>query len=474
MAFLKRFHRAKQRKLAIIGLDCADPELLFERWASDLPTITGLRQQGLYGSLESVIPAITVPAWACMTSGKDPGQLGIYGFRNRSSYDYNNYAIASARAVNVPRIWDILGNRDKRSIIIGVPPSYPIKAINGQMIADFLAPPQSTDYTYPPELRALVEQEVGQYEFDVQGFRTDKKDWLLEQIYSMTRKRFKVARKLVKAEAWDFFMMVEMGVDRIHHGFWKDMDEKHPHHDPSSPYRNAIYDYYRYLDREIAALLNCFDDDTAVMIVSDHGAKAMMGGICINEWLIQEGYLVLKQPVNQPTPFSKVEIDWSKTRVWGEGGYYGRLFFNVVGREPQGIVQPQDINTLKAELSQKLMALGDEDGDPIGTRCFIPEEIYQDVRGIAPDLMVYFGDLAWRSIGSVGHGKIHVHENDTGPDDANHAQLGIFIYYDPKQPHQGQCLTGLHLQQIAPTVLKYFNIDIPEDMPKAPINALWA
>ena len=39
---------------------------------------------------------------------------------------------------------------------------------------------------------------------------------------------------------WDFFMFVEMGVDRIHHGLWAHHDVTHRKHDPNSPFVNAI------------------------------------------------------------------------------------------------------------------------------------------------------------------------------------------------------------------------------------------
>ncbi|MCS6939866.1 MAG: alkaline phosphatase family protein, partial [Roseiflexus sp.] len=71
-------------QLLIIGLDCAEPSLVFDRWRADLPTLSRLMAEGVYGELESCIPAITVPAWSCMMSGRDPGELGIYGFRNRA------------------------------------------------------------------------------------------------------------------------------------------------------------------------------------------------------------------------------------------------------------------------------------------------------------------------------------------------------------------------------------------------------
>jgi predicted AlkP superfamily phosphohydrolase/phosphomutase len=89
---------------------------------------------------------------------------------------------------------------------------------------------------------------------------------------------------------------------------------------------------------------------------------------------------------------------------------------------------------------------------------------------VPPDLIVYFGDLAWRSVGSVGWGAVHVFENDTGPDDANHAQQGMFLYSDPRRNLGGVRLEGLHLLQVAPTVLGLLGLDVPYDMQMAPIR----
>ena len=89
-------------RLIIIGLDCMEPSLVFEQWRDDLPNLSRLMSDGSYGRLESSIPAITVPAWSCMMTGRDPGELGIYGFRNRATRDYQNMTIADGRAVRFP------------------------------------------------------------------------------------------------------------------------------------------------------------------------------------------------------------------------------------------------------------------------------------------------------------------------------------------------------------------------------------
>ncbi|HWU36856.1 MAG TPA: alkaline phosphatase family protein, partial [Candidatus Acidoferrum sp.] len=211
-------------KVAIIGLDCAAPELVFTRWRAELPNLQRLMDRGISGTLESVHPPITVPAWACMMSSKDPGQLGIYGFRNRRDHSYQGYTIANAAALKHDLLWDILGRAGKRVIVLGVPPSYPPRAVNGIQVGCFLTPSSQSPYTYPAEIKAEVEQVAGGYVFDVDDFRTDDKSALLKRIYEKTRKHFAVARHFLKTQPWDFFMMVEMGVDRIHHGFWKFMD----------------------------------------------------------------------------------------------------------------------------------------------------------------------------------------------------------------------------------------------------------
>jgi predicted AlkP superfamily phosphohydrolase/phosphomutase len=452
----------KRKKVLVIGWDCAPPELVFDEFAQDMPNISRLMKEGIYGKLESVIPAITCPAWMSMMTSKNPGKLGFYGFRNRPDYSYDGMSIANSSMVKDDTVWDVLSRVGKKSVLIGIPQTYPPKRVNGYMITSFLTPSTESQYTYPPELKSEVEEVSQGYMLDVEHFRTDDKDYLLEQIYQMTDKRFRVAEHLMKTKEWDFFMMVEMGPDRIHHGMWKYFDKKHRMYQPSK-YENAMRDYYAHLDKQAGQLISIAGDNTVVIVVSDHGVKRMEGGICVNEWLINEAYLKLKAYPQEPTSLRNVEIDWDNTVAWGEGGYYARIFLNVKGREPQGTVPPEDYEKVRDELIRKFEALGDEKGNPIGTKVFKPQDIYPVRNGIPPDLIVYFGDLYWRSVGSVGLRTVHTFENDTGPDDANHAQHGIFIMSDPDGKKNGE-IAGLHIMDCAPTILNLLGVPIPEDM----------
>src|SRR4029450_10640020 len=123
--------------------------------------------------------------------------------------------------------------------------------------------------------------------------------------------------------------------------------------------------------------------------MSDHGARPMMGGLCFNDWLKQEGYLTLTEDVKKPTPIKDAPIDWNRTVAWGDGGYYGRLFLNVKGREPQGVVEPSDYEKVRSELIAKLESAPGPDGEPLGTKVLKPQDVYTEVKGVAPDLIVY-------------------------------------------------------------------------------------
>ena len=158
-----------------------------------------------------------------------------------------------------------------------------------------------------------------------------------------------------------------------------------------------------------------------------------------------------------------VGIDWSKTTAWGEGGYYARVFLNVQGREPEGVIPPEQYEAVRADLARRISQIPDDRGNPIPTAVYTPEELYGDPQGVAPDLIVVFGDLYWRSVGTIGGDEgIQTLENDTGPDDANHAQDGLYIVAGPGIEARGR--HDAHLLDIAPTVLEILEIEQPEGM----------
>ncbi|MCD6164568.1 MAG: alkaline phosphatase family protein [Candidatus Odinarchaeota archaeon] len=457
-------------KVLVIGLDAAPPELLFNKFLDELPNIKHLVENGIYGRMKSCVPPITIPAWMVMVTSKNPGKLGIYGFRHRKNYSYTDIWIANYQKIKEKTVWNILSEKGKKSIVIGVPPTYPPKPLNGYLISCFITPTNAKQYTYPPEFREEIEKIVGNYIFDV-TFRTEERDKLIKGLYEMTEKRFKIIKYLLKNKEWDFFMFVEIGLDRVQHAFWKFFDPEHHLYEPNSKYSDVIENYYKYLDQQIGELLKIVPKNTKIVVVSDHGAKRMKGALCINEWLIKEGYLTLKKYPEQKTRLEKAEVDWKKTIAWGWGGYYARIFLNVEGREPQGIIKPEEYEDVRDELAEKIKNIPGPNGEKLETKVIKPEEYYPEINGEPPDLMVFFDDLYWRSAGTIGHKTVYLPENDTGPDDAVHSQYGIYIVYDPSQNLGGKKV-DIDILDVAPTIFYLLDMEPPSDMEGKPVKGV--
>ena len=140
-----------------------------------------------------------------------------------------------------------------RSLLIGVPPSFPPpKEFPGWRVGCFLTPPsaeavrvtrRSSRSRSPRSSAAPATTSSTSRTSASRGF-----DFALDQVFKMTERRFQVARRLIKNKPWDFFMMVDIGPDRLHHVFWQYFDPRHPLYEPGNKFETAFQDYYRFLD----------------------------------------------------------------------------------------------------------------------------------------------------------------------------------------------------------------------------------
>jgi len=458
------------RKVAVIGLDCAAPAVVFDRYIGAMPNLAALMRDGAHGTLRSCDPPITVPAWASLFSGRDAGELGIYGFRNRRSAGYDAMRIASSQSLRHESVWDHVAAEGGHAILLGIPPSYPAQPVRGCRVSCLLTPSAASRTTWPPELAAEIEAIAPGYLYDVGGFRGADPFDLLERLRTMTAQHFRVARHLLRTRPWDFFAMVEMGPDRLQHALWRFMDPDHPEYRADSQVEATIVDYFRFVDTELGTLLDVIGGDAVIMVASDHGARAMHGGICVNEWLRRNGYLVLHETPSQPQALRPEWIDWQRTSAWAEGGYYARIFVNRREREPAGWVEPDAADSLLDQIAAGLDDVTTPAGGRIGAVAHRPERLFREARGFPPDLIVYFGDLSWRSLGGVGFAADTAVDNDTGADDANHDWDGIFVMRDPREAWRGQALGDLRLLDVASTIAARGGVSGAGLMPGTPFG----
>jgi predicted AlkP superfamily phosphohydrolase/phosphomutase len=343
-----------------------------------------------------------------------------------------------------------------------MPPTYPVQPINGSIVSGFITPDITSDYTYPAELKKEIEENVGEYILDVK-FRTEEKEELLSNIYNMTKIQFKTVKYLIKNKEWDYFHFVIIGLDRLHHAFWKYYDKFHQKYESGNKYENEMRKYYKYLDKEIGEILEILNDNTTVIIASDHGAKAMKGCLCVNMALEKLGLLKFKTNPKPGTRFENAEIDWNQTYAWGWGGYYARIFLNLEGREENGLIKQEDYEKTRDDIAKKIKSIKDDNNNPMNTIVFKPGDIFSILNGDPPDLMVYFDDLNWRSAGTVGYNNMYLTENDTGPDDAVHDYFGVLVIYDPNKKI-GIDIGIKSILDIAPTALNILGIEVPNYM----------
>ena len=424
-------------RVLVIGLDCLGPEVLDPSSRSFMPHVAGVMADGCGGVLESVLPPITVPAWTCMFTGRDPGELGLYGFRNRTTLSHSRLARATATWVRTPRLWEELDALGRPTITVGMPLTSPVQPMqSGCLVCGFEGPQGGERAWWPGHLDQKF-PELADYVFDIDDFREVDADHVVKTGADMTRKRFELFSKMLRSRSWELASLHEIGPDRMHHCFWRDHDPSHPRHEAGSPSANHVVDYYGLLDRLVGELLAEVPDDVAVLLASDHGATAMHGAVCINEILRELGLLVLREEPSEPRRVEPEDVDWQRSRAWACGGYFGRIFFNIQGREATGILAPAEVRALEQRLRDTFANLELGDGRRLHNTVVAPGELYRRVRGAPPDLMVFFEEEHWRAVGTVGLGRRWIEGNDRGIDHANHARNGMYALRLPGAQAQG-------------------------------------
>jgi predicted AlkP superfamily phosphohydrolase/phosphomutase len=454
-------------KLLVVGLDCVPPHLAFDAYADAMPRLASLRSQGTYGTLRSCAPPITVPAWTCMVSGRDPGELGLYGFRHRVSSGYT-HETATSKDVRVKRVWDLLGERGHTVAALFVPLTYPPSPVRGVMASCFLTP-DGAPYTFPKALGTELDARFGAYEPDVRDFRTDDLPRVYEDLVRTTKQHFAMARHVIQSRRPAFAMTVEIGPDRLHHAFYRFMDVRHPGFEGGEMHARTRA-YYGLLDEELGSLVDLVPEAN-VLVVSDHGARPMLGGIAVNDFLRREGFLDADMP-EAPRPLSAANVRWRTTRAFAEGGYYARVYLNVRGREPEGCVDPKDFEATLAALERSLRAMPGPNGEPMPVRIDRPEATYRAVRGRPPDLLVYFDGLDRRALGTLGHPSLHVPVNDRGPDACNHDWDGMIVAAGPDVPFAGH-MDGTQIVDVAALALELMGETPPADLTGTSPLARW-
>jgi predicted AlkP superfamily phosphohydrolase/phosphomutase len=282
---------------------------------------------------------------------------------------------------------------------------------------------------------------------------------------------------------WDLLVGVIESTDRVQHMMFRLIDPTHPAYDPAlaEKFGDSIERVYKRADQFVGQVLDIVPPDTTIMIVSDHGFHSWRKAVNLNTWLVQNGYMALKG--NAAAPDKKLEdlfgggefwenVDWTKTRAYSMG--LGQIYFNLRGREGQGIVSPgPEYGALAEELKQKLLAslIDSDNGQHIIRNIYKRDDVYTgEFLGNAPDLQLGFEDgyrVSWQTtLGGSPQGIVYANTQKWSGDHCGfdyQTTSGIFISNKP--------ITAANpsVMDIAPTVLKLFGVPIPGTIDGKPL-----
>jgi len=455
-------------KVFVFGIDGAMPEKVFGEWLDELPNIRKLMEQGCYAKLNSTIPPLSIVAWMSIITGKPPAEHGIFEclYREKGSYEFSK--LFASHDLKEKTIWEIVSEQNKKAISCFVPLTWPVKPFEkGKIISGFMTPQgPKVEFAYPKELKEEINQLLKEpLLIDVKEFRELTKEDIIKQVHKVTQMHIDSIAHLLKKEEWDLFFAVINGSDRINHSFWKYEDKEHRKYNPDSKYKNVLKNYYKFLDTELGKMVDSLDDETTVILLSDHGINRMHNRVNISDWLIKEGYLVLKEDVKieSLTKLTSSMIDWRKTRVFSFGFLEGQIFINLKGREQQGIVSEEDYGELIEELEEKIKKIPGDDGKILNTKIFKKKDYFKgEYESSAPDMVIYFDDLQYGcNPTQIGNPTLWSPSTGLWSDDAGHSRQGIFIMN--KSSHKGY-LGEISYLDIAPTILNRLELDVPEDV----------
>ena len=279
--------RPHQRFL-VLGLDGGTFDLLDPLMrAGDLPFLKSLSERGVRAPLHSVYPAKTIPAWYSFATGRDPGQLGIFGFMEPDGGPGRSHLVRTFRPTEA--IWDTLSRAGAKVGVLNLPlgSGYPV---HGFLMPGFFS--DAAD-TFPRALRAQIEGHLGcPYPGELPIFRDSQRASWMHGATRAIEHRAKTAEHLAARERPDFLFVLFRETDRIEHQMWRELDQ------PVDAIPTDLREFWRTVDAACARVDRAFQASggpAVTMVISDHGHGAVRSDFLTNRWLAQEGFLKFKE-----------------------------------------------------------------------------------------------------------------------------------------------------------------------------------
>ena len=500
----------KRRRVVFVGIDGATWDIIEPMVAAGrLPNLAAMMREGSHGPLTSTIPPNSSLAWASFQTGVHPGKHGVFFFREQRPGSYQR-PIISFRSIQAPTIWKLAGELGKKVAVVTFPLTFPPEPVNGAMIGGLLTPDRNADFIHPPELRAELEQAIGDVPSDNEPerlFHDADEQRALESLLHVTEQVTRMGEYLLEKHDPDLFALVFRGVDLASHQAWCYQDPEWQRRNPDAVGDRAglltmVYERVdaalgRFRERVLA-----MDGEVAFGCCSDHGFGPISYRFFLNRWLVEEGYLVLKSGAaaaatparlwmgrkwrgllrrtgvlrrraekgaaagtHGPEQHFLDLVDWSKTRAYSSfSGGEDIVLVNLVGREPEGIVKPgAEYEALRDEIAAKLLEVEAPDGTSIVSRVYRREEIWAGPQlERAPDLQFLTRDTSVNMAANPLHPRIVEPAVEGRP--AMHRMHGVYLWEGRGIFEKGKRHAGPQIADMGATIMHLLGLPVDDHM----------
>lgn len=505
-------------KIFIISLDGATFDILLPLMQQGcMPNLQGLMKQGICAELESVIPAVTAPAWTSFMTGKNPSKHGVFGFTQFDPSD-NRVKLTNSRDIRSKTLWQILSEKGKRCIVVNLPYTTPPYPIEGIMVAGWDSPPRN--FTYPDELTAKILERFPDYRtnlnmwlFDYMPGKSEGNfDKLIDTLILGSQQGSQLAQQFLDTERWDAFMVHFQQTDWIQHKVWGLIEEAAKDSSNCEVRVQRVRECYQKIDEQVGILLNKVKSHHPFTIVlSDHGFGDYKGELYpnyhLNKWgyyfeseaaekdtakpvreifsknlllsQVYKGMAAVKHRVDRVVEFKRYKsfdswvdfaggtfggralpVDWKRTKVATVGAYEcAFLYVNMVGRGPVGVVTPDEYNGIVEDLISRFREIKHPaTGKPVYKRVDRGADVYPQRANdiLLPDVVLIPED---------GYG-LSSKVSDALPEATSegvHRHNGV-VFLSGHALKKSIPQLNAFLIDMAPTVLHALGLPVPSDM----------
>jgi predicted AlkP superfamily phosphohydrolase/phosphomutase len=491
--------------VVVLGIDGGTLSLVGP-WAKrgELPNLAKLISSGASGPLRSTLHPLTPQAWTSFLTGMNPGKHGVFDFGRRREGSYE-LTLADSRSRRAPAVWSYLEQHGLTTGVINLPMTFPLEPVHGFQIGG-MHTPSLEQGVGPRSLLAEVRRVAPDYRIDVMSPWYEDMDLFLRDVHRMAEARGRAALELYRLRRPDLFILVMVAVDRVCHALYGQMSHPQGHGRDGRggwKYSGEVLRAYQAVDRVLGDLLQEVDDDTVVVVMSDHGFGSLSRDVSLNQFFLEQGLMSFSPRKVRPRlpallgqraaalerlgavvpPIRWVGdrrirrgeiprelrrwdyVDWDRTVAYSHG-FFGNVYINLEGREPEGSVVRADYEQTRDHVARTLWdALTDpDDGGRLVDHVFRREELYSGpFLDEAPDLIVVMRGYSYITRGGSELTATEVVAPPAVTHSGNHRMDGMLVLWG-RGIRQGVKVQGANIIDVMPTILQILGVPVPEEV----------